>query len=97
MPHYEFYCERYKREVALTLSIGARERGEYKCPDGDLDVSMQREVSEGEAATVPGDTIADRTLQRDTLAFLTQRDLSEAGPEARCRIRNVAATEVPHR
>jgi putative FmdB family regulatory protein len=32
MPHYEFYCERCKREVALTLSIGARERGEYKCP-----------------------------------------------------------------
>lgn len=32
MPHYEFYCERCKTEVALTLSIGARERGEYKCP-----------------------------------------------------------------
>lgn len=65
-----------------------------RAPDGDLDVSMQREVSEGEAATVPGDTIADRTLQRDTLAFLAQRDLSEAGPEARCRVRKVVATEV---
>ena len=65
-----------------------------RAPDGDLDVSMQREVSEGEAATVPGNTIADRTLQRDTLAFLAQRDLSEAGPEARCRIRKVVATEV---
>jgi hypothetical protein len=65
-----------------------------RAPDGDLDVSMQREVSEGEAATVPGDTIADRTLQRDTLAFLAQRDLSEAGPEARCRIRKVVATQV---
>ena len=32
MPHYEFYCERCKKEVALTLSIGARERGDYKCP-----------------------------------------------------------------
>lgn len=32
MPHYEFHCERCKKEVALTLSIGARERGEYKCP-----------------------------------------------------------------
>jgi putative FmdB family regulatory protein len=32
MPHYEFYCERCKREVALTLSIGERERGDYKCP-----------------------------------------------------------------
>ncbi|MGH7332963.1 MAG: hypothetical protein ACREKS_09515, partial [Candidatus Rokuibacteriota bacterium] len=65
-----------------------------RAPDGDLDVSMQREVSEGEAATVPGDTIADRILQRDTLAFLAQRDLSEAGPEARCRARKVVATEV---
>ncbi len=65
-----------------------------RAPDGDLDVSMQREVPEGEAATVPGDTLADRILQRDTLAFLTQRDLSEAGPEARCRIRKVVATEV---
>jgi hypothetical protein len=65
-----------------------------RAPDGDLDVSMQREVSEAEATTVPGDTIADRILQRDTLAFLAQRDLSEAGPEARCRIRKVVATEV---
>lgn len=65
-----------------------------RAPDGDLDVSMQREVSEGEAATVPGNTIADRTLQRDTLAFLAQRDLSEAGPEARCRTRKIVATEV---
>jgi hypothetical protein len=62
--------------------------------DGDLDVSMQREVSEAEAPTVPGDTIADPILQRDTLAFLAQRDLSEAGPDARCRIRKVVATEV---
>ncbi len=65
-----------------------------RAPDGDLDVSMQREVSEGEAATVPGDTIADRTLQRDTLGFLTHRDLAEAGPEARCRVRKVVATTV---
>jgi hypothetical protein len=65
-----------------------------RAPDGDLDVSMQREVSQGEAATVPGDTIADRILQRDTLAFLAQRDLSEAGPEARCRTRKVVTTEV---
>ena len=65
-----------------------------RAPDGDLDVSMQREVFEAVATTVPGDTLADRTLQRDTLAFLTQRDLSEAGPEARCRVRKVVATEV---
>jgi hypothetical protein len=65
-----------------------------RAPDGDLNVSMQREVPETEAATVPGDTLADRVLQRDTLAFLAHRDLSEAGPEARCRIRKVVATEV---
>ena len=65
-----------------------------RAPDGDLDVSMQREVPEAEATTVPGDTLADRILQRDTLAFLSQRDLSAAGPEARCRIRKVVATEV---
>lgn len=65
-----------------------------RAPDGDLDVSMQREVSEAEATSVPGDTIADRTLQRDTLAFLTQRDLAEAGLEARCRIRKVVGTAV---
>lgn len=65
-----------------------------RAPDGDLNVSMQREVPEAEAATVPGGTLADRTLQRDTLAFLAQRDLLEAGPEARCRVRKVVATEV---
>ena len=32
MPHYEFHCERCKKEVTLTLSIGERERGDYKCP-----------------------------------------------------------------
>jgi len=65
-----------------------------RAPDGDLDVSMQRETSDGEAATVPGATIADPVLQRDTLAFLTQRDLFEAGPEARCRTRKVVGTEL---
>lgn len=65
-----------------------------RAPDGDLDVSMQREVSETGAATVPGATIADRVLQRDALAFLAQRDLSEAGLEASCRARKVVATEV---
>jgi len=65
-----------------------------RAPDGDLDVSMQREVSGGDATVVPGETIADGTLQRDTLAYLAQRDLSEAGPEARCRSRKVAATEL---
>ena len=62
--------------------------------EGDLDVSMQREVSDAEAGTVPGGTIADPVLQRDTLAFLAQKDLWEAGPEARCRTRKIVATEV---
>ena len=65
-----------------------------RAPDGDLDVSMQREVLGGDVAAVPGETIADGTLQRDTLAFLAQRDLSEAGPEARCRTRKVVGTEL---
>ena len=33
MPHYEFYCERCKKEVTLTPSIGERERGDYKHPE----------------------------------------------------------------
>ncbi len=65
-----------------------------RAPDGDLDVSMQREVADTGAAVVPGNSLADHTLQRDTLAFLAQRDLFEAGPEARCRTRKVVATEV---
>jgi putative FmdB family regulatory protein len=32
MPNYEFYCEKCKKEVAMTLSIGERERGSYSCP-----------------------------------------------------------------
>jgi putative FmdB family regulatory protein len=32
MPHYEFHCERCKKDVTLTLSIGERERADYKCP-----------------------------------------------------------------
>jgi len=65
-----------------------------RAADGDLDVTMQREVSEGAAGRVPGATLADSILQRDTFAFLTQRDLVEAGAEARCSTRKVIATEV---
>jgi hypothetical protein len=65
-----------------------------RAPDGDLDVSIQREATVADTTTVPGNNLADRNLQRDTLAFLSQRDLSAAGPEARCRIRKVVATEV---
>ncbi len=39
MPHYEFYCEKCEKEITLTLSIGERERGGYKCPGcGDREV-----------------------------------------------------------
>ena len=65
-----------------------------RAPDGDLDVSMQRDVPETESTAVPGATIADHVLQRDTLAFLSQRDIFEAGSDARCRTRKVVATEV---
>jgi putative FmdB family regulatory protein len=32
MPHYEFYCERCKKDVTLILTLGERERGDYACP-----------------------------------------------------------------
>jgi len=32
MPSYEFFCEKCAKEVSMTLTIGERERGEYKCP-----------------------------------------------------------------
>jgi putative FmdB family regulatory protein len=33
MPNYEFYCEKCKKEIMLTLTMGERERGDYQCPD----------------------------------------------------------------
>ncbi len=33
MPHYEFYCEKCRKEVTMTLSISERERGDCKCPE----------------------------------------------------------------
>jgi len=32
MPLYEFFCDKCKKEVSLTLSISEREKGEAKCP-----------------------------------------------------------------
>lgn len=32
MPHYEFFCAKCKKEVAMTLTLKEREGGEYKCP-----------------------------------------------------------------
>ena len=33
MPHYDFYCEKCRKEVTMVLSISERERGDYKCPE----------------------------------------------------------------
>ena len=32
MPHYEYYCNKCQREVALTLSISEHERRQAACP-----------------------------------------------------------------
>jgi putative FmdB family regulatory protein len=32
MPLYEFYCERCKKEVSLTLPLSEREKGDAQCP-----------------------------------------------------------------
>ena len=32
MPLYEFYCSKCGKEVSVTLTMGERERGEFKCP-----------------------------------------------------------------
>ena len=32
MPLYEFYCEKCKKEVSMTLSIREREEGKAVCP-----------------------------------------------------------------
>jgi len=32
MPLYEFFCDKCQKEVSLTLSISAREKGDAKCP-----------------------------------------------------------------
>ncbi len=32
MPHYDFHCEKCRKEVSLTLSMSERERGDYQCP-----------------------------------------------------------------
>ena len=34
MPSHEFYCDTCRKEVTMTLSIGERERGDYRCPSG---------------------------------------------------------------
>jgi putative FmdB family regulatory protein len=32
MPNYEFFCEKCQKEISLTLTMGERDRGDYKCP-----------------------------------------------------------------
>ena len=32
MPLYEFYCEKCRREVSLTMTISERDKGKAACP-----------------------------------------------------------------
>jgi len=32
MPLYEFFCDQCRKEVALTLSMSEKEKGDAKCP-----------------------------------------------------------------
>ena len=32
MPLYEFYCEKCRKEVSMTLTISEREKGKVACP-----------------------------------------------------------------
>jgi hypothetical protein len=63
-----------------------------RATDGHLGVGILR-LEGTEQAVIPGGTIADRILQRDTFMLLAQKDLSEleGGP---CRMRKVTNTEV---
>jgi hypothetical protein len=63
-----------------------------RAPDGHLGVAILR-VDGNERAVIPGSTIADRTLQRDTFLLLAQKDLSEL-EGGQCRTRKVTNTEV---
>ena len=63
-----------------------------RATDGHLGVGILR-LEGSEQSVMPGSTIADRTLQRDTFLLLAQKDISafEGGP---CRMRKVTNTEV---
>lgn len=65
-----------------------------RAADGDLDVHMQLEPLTFETTPVPGATLADLILQRDTLGFLSQRDFAAAGPGGTCDGRKVLNTEI---
>lgn len=65
-----------------------------RAADGDLDVHMQLEPLPFETAPVPGATLADLILQRDTMGFLAQRDFAAAGPGGTCDGRKVLNTEI---
>jgi hypothetical protein len=63
-----------------------------RAPDGHLGVNILR-MDGLDRAMLPGGTLADRVLQRDTFLLIAQKDLSalEGGP---CRTRQVTNTEV---
>ena len=63
-----------------------------RASDGHLGVTIVREPGM-ESAAIAGNTMADRTLQRDTIVLLTQKDLSETEGEI-CRTRRISNTEL---
>lgn len=65
-----------------------------RAADGDLDVNMQPEPLASETKPVPGATLADLILQRDTLGFLSQKDFAAAGAGSTCDGRKVLSTEI---
>lgn len=63
-----------------------------RATDGHLGVGILR-LEGTERAVIPGSTIADRILQRDTFLLLAQKDLSALEGGA-CRTRKVTNTEI---
>jgi hypothetical protein len=63
-----------------------------RAPDGHVGVNIMR-MEGSDRAVMPGSTITDRVLQRDTFLLLVQKDLS-ATEGGSCRTRKVTDTEV---
>jgi len=83
--HERWIVDRCGRRIPYFVSF-------MRAPDGHLGVNILREDGIDQAV-IPGSTLADRVLQRDTFLLLAQKDLSEleGGP---CRGRKVTDTEV---
>src|SRR3989304_1619943 len=100
MPHYEFYCEKCEKDITLTLSIGERERGGYKCPgqgaaaaDGHV---LLQDVEEGLKGR------ADGGLHSAAAGVATERHDSGEGPPGRRAVsqrpmhRPLVSLSLPH-